>query len=126
MRHGVGEIKEERLVLVALDELECPVGVALRQRRLNDRILDDVLAIDELDRPHVVAVENPEVLIETAVALDRTPSSRGQVPLADHARGITGLPKQLGQRDFGCRQAEFAVLAAEVGRGVGHQPQRNG
>ena len=50
MRHRVGEEQEKRPVMVSLDEVECAVGVALRQRGLVHRLLDDAVALAEGQR----------------------------------------------------------------------------
>ena len=101
---------------------ERPVRVSLRERRLNDRIFDDVFAVDELHGSHVVAVQNPQILIETAAHGIELLLRVAQVPFADHAGGITGLPKQLGERDFAMSgNPSSAVLAAEIGSGVRRQ-----
>ena len=118
VRHGVGEVEEEWLVLVPLDEFQRPIGVALRERRLHDRILDDLFAIDQLHGPHVVAVQNAEVLIEAAANGIELLLGVAEMPLADHAGGIAGAVKELGQRDFRRRQSQLGVLAAEIGGGV--------
>ena len=95
MRHGVGEVEEERPVAVPLDEPQRPLGVAPGQGRLHDRVLDHLLAVEQLDRPHVVAVEDAEVLVEAAAGRQRLRPLVAEVPLADHAGGVAGLLEDL-------------------------------
>ncbi len=44
-----------------------------------------------------------------------------EMPFANHPGSVTCAPEQLGQRDFGGRQSQFGVLAAEIRSGVGSQ-----
>ena len=67
VRHRVSQIEEERPVAVGCS-MNCvgTVGVPFREGRLHERILDNLFAIEQADRPHVVAVENAEVFVEPA------------------------------------------------------------
>ena len=108
----MGEVEEEAARLVALDEVDRPVGVALREVGLHERILGAVIALDQMDGAHVVRVGNPEVFVEAA--LGRQPCGFGvtEVPFADHAGRVAGALEELGEGDFGFRQVEIVFGTA--------------
>src|SRR5688572_33181042 len=95
------EIEEEGAARVAPNEIECASGVAPRERRLHHGILDHVLALDQLDRPHVIAVKQTEVFVEAAAGGIKFDVLVTEMPLADHAGGVARLLEQLAQQPFG-------------------------
>ena len=67
MRHRVREVEEKRPATIALDESQRPLGVTLRQGRLDDRVFDLGVAVEQAHRPHIVATRDAEVLIKAAM-----------------------------------------------------------
>ena len=104
MRHGVGQVDEEVLLAVPLDEVDRAVGVEAGQLGLIRVELDHLIALDQRDRlplrrPHIVAVRQAEVLVE-AVSQWQVFLGAAQVPLAEDRRGVAPLLETLGDRDL--------------------------
>lgn len=109
MRHGVRQIQKEWFLLMLLDEVHRPLGVAAGELMLVRHQLGNLVSLDErkrrivaglcrgVERPHVVAVGEPEILIEALVdgqELRRT----SEMPFAEHPGGVALSLQQLGER----------------------------
>ena len=107
MRHGVGQIQEERLFVVGLDKPNGLGGVVLREIFKNDRGLDGGILIEKLEagpfdqwqHRHIVTVKHTEKSIE-AVELWAKCLAAAEMPLADAGRRVTRRLEMLGKRDF--------------------------
>src|SRR5690606_18103813 len=66
VRHRMGEVEEERFRRIPSQEINGARRVTPGQRGLHHGILDDLLTVEKLDRPHVIAVKKTEIAVETA------------------------------------------------------------
>ena len=122
VRGVVGDLEEERLVLVVVDELHRPVGdqighVAFGLHRR--AVLVEIglsLLIGVLVVVHQPRQEAPEVV--EAVRVRAELRLVAQVPLADESGGVAGVLDQARQRPPGGRQPTLGV----GGGGVAHRP----
>ena len=87
MRHRVRDVQKERLIPVPPDEIDSPASVIAGQFGLQDRVLHDGFVLHELDRSHVVGVENPVVLVK-ALRAWQVLGDMAKVPLPDRSRGV--------------------------------------
>lgn len=108
------EIEEEGAILVGLDKGDSFFGIALGEVVLNDRVFNRILVAAEHDGPHVIGVEDTEVVVE-AMAGRVVLGQVAQVPLAHNLGGVALVFEKLGQGGF----AGFdPVVASGVGGGV--------
>ena len=122
VRHRVGDVQEERLVLVRPDELHRPLGVLRGELRLvlglhvrvgGRLVLDERqrrVALGPLGvvRPHVVGVRQAEVRVEP-VAGRQEPRVVAEVPLAHHAGGVALRLEELREGRLGVADADAGV-----------------
>ena len=96
MRHHVGQVEEERAVLVSFDEIDASGREAGRERRLVRVEFGDLLAVEQRERRHlrrqrrmvfrvIVGVGQAEEFVE-ALARRRKLRDRPEVPLAEAGR----------------------------------------
>ncbi len=138
MGHGVGHVEKEGPVLVLPDEADRPRRVETGQAVLVGRRPDPVdrlIALDERrigvaelagvrpdrpavvsDRPHVVRIGQPEVLVETVLEGQEL-AKVAEVPLAEDAARVALLAEELG---------DGFSPAGEAVRRPGHQGVEDG
>ena len=121
VRHGVRKVKKEGYIFVTLHEFDSALRVTPGQRGLHHRVLNHLLTFQQMHRPHIVAVGNAEVLVESA---PRRQELRfvTQMPLANAACGVARLLEELCQRDFGMGQAQRIRFRRGVRRRISRHP----
>ena len=108
VRHGVGQVEEERAFGPACDEVDGMFrvpGGELRLVRGRDRRVDDLAPFVQRQRrigrrlrmvgPHVVGVGQPEVFVETVVE-GHKPRAASHVPFADDGGCVAGFLQVFG------------------------------
>src|SRR5689334_23058264 len=115
-------MKEERLVLVALDEFFGFLYEAVRQRLQLGGLLDSFEISNQRDRreaaglavfrealrPVVVRIRDAEEEVE-AVVRRQMLGAMAEVPLANAGRRVAGGFEQLGDGDLAVREADVVV-----------------
>ena len=103
VRHGVGQVNQQRSVPVLFDELHRPLGIPRGQVPLvlrgdvridglfffNQRQRGEVLS-GGMRRPHVVGIGQPEIVVEP-VPRGKELGMVAEVPLAVDRRGVAAL-----------------------------------
>ena len=128
MNHRVGNVQEERLPVVAIDEsqrlLRVPPGeerlilghlahhVAVAQQR-QGRV---IAWIERHERTHVVRVGQSEVIVE-AVIVGQELGLVAQMPLPDYPRGIAALLEHFRDREL------VGVDSLRIGRHENRVPE---
>ena len=78
----MAEMKKERVFPVFPYELHCLCRIFLSQEGLVHRILDGIQVFNDLDRSHIIGVQNAVILIEAMLDREKL-FSVTQVPFAD-------------------------------------------
>ena len=125
MRHRVGEIQEERpiVLLHPVEKRAGALGVPGGEGRLilwGDIVVDDPLAIEQRQRriaprsrlgvvgPHVVGIGEPEPFVE-AVTGGKERRVVAEMPLPHHAGAVAAAPQNFSQRRLGGGDAVAGV-----------------
>lgn len=122
VRHGMCEIEEEGPLALFAQEGECALGVTSRERGLRYRVFDRLFPFDQAHGTHVVAVENAEIGIKTAVRGPGRDLLMPKVPFADHAGGVATPLQQFGQKNFARGKPQGIALRSSIRRGISVEP----
>ena len=99
MGEAMWQIEKERIIPVIFDKAQRLCRVALGQGSLVYRVFYHLLAAIQLQRCHVVAMQDAIKLIETVV--DRGPlQAAAEMPLAKQGSAVAQFFKRLGQGNF--------------------------
>src|SRR5215471_8751375 len=115
MRHVVSKIEKKRLSFRTLYKTDCLVCVTECERVLISRLLDYFGVAHNRCGVHVVAVRNPEIVIEAMI--DRTMRTyAAQVPLTDTCRRIATILQGLRHCRFGLRKSGLIGGKQDIGQ----------
>ena len=124
MRHRVGNVEEERLIIGLLDELDGALSEARGQGALVDWVLDLSRVLIQPQRNvglhpgrlHVVRIRQSEPVVEARADGQVFFAGVAEMPLSHHAGAVAGGFERLRQREFAVGDAagSSAACTAEL------------